>query len=101
MRGWDMNNIIASGLVIMGISAVWGWIFLSIKTGTSSGTEIPIGIISGLTGVLTGKKLAEYQMSNKAQQSQTSQTLEKIADVAGQGQKIVDAVDNIKNTIKK
>jgi hypothetical protein len=98
MKNWDMNNIIAIGLVIMGISAVWGWIFLSIKTGTSSGTEIPIGIISGLTGVLTGKKLAEYQMVNK---SQVSEALGRVATVATEGQKIVNAVESIKDLGKK
>lgn len=60
---WDTNIIIAAGLVVMGNIAVVGWVWLSIRTGTSTGTEIPIGIISGLTGVLTGKKLAEYELS--------------------------------------
>ena len=46
----------------MGIFAVVGWIIISIKTGTSSGTEVPISIISGLVGVLTGKNIAERRM---------------------------------------
>ena len=48
MKRMDINTVISWGLVIMGIIAVIGWIILSIKTGTSSGTEIPIAIISGL-----------------------------------------------------
>lgn len=64
----ETNIIIATGLVIMGIIAVAGWLAISYKTGTSTGTEIPIGIISGLTGVLTGKKLAEYEYQQMGQQ---------------------------------
>ena len=96
---WDTNKIISFGLVVMGIIAVAGWLAISWKTGTSTGTEIPIGIISGLVGVLTGKGLAE----TKAQQtqSQTAHTLGKVSEVASQGQQIVNAIDSIKDTIKK
>lgn len=97
VKTWDTNLVIALGLVTMGIIAVVGWLLISLKTGTSTGTEIPIGIISGLTGVLTGKKLAEAQMSH---QSQTSQTLGQVAEVATQGQTIVDAIDTLKDVIK-
>lgn len=75
---WDTNRIISLGLVIMGVIAVAGWLAISWKTGTSTGTEIPIGIISGLVGVLTGKGLAEKQ-NQPAQQSQTAQTLGQVA----------------------
>jgi hypothetical protein len=98
MKNWHTNLVIAIGLVTMGIIAVVGWLLISLKTGTSTGTEIPIGIISGLTGVLTGKKLAEAQM--QSHQSQTSQTLGQVAEVAQQGQTIADAIDSIKDTLK-
>ena len=99
MKNWDTNRIISLGLVLMGIIAVAGWLAISWRTGTSTGTEIPIGIISGLVGVLTGKGLAEA----KAQQTQspTAQTLGKVSEVANQGQQIVNAIDSIKDTIKK
>ena len=74
---------------------------ISWKTGTSTGTEIPIGIISGLVGVLTGKGLAEKQQSQPAQQSQTAQTLGQVAEVASQGQNIVNAIDSLKDVFKK
>lgn len=74
----------------MGIIAVAGWLLISWKTGTSTGTEIPIGIISGLTGVLTGKKLAEYE-----NQSKTAETLGQVSQAAGQAQNIVNAIDAI------
>lgn len=95
---WETNIIIAVGLVIMGIIAVVGWLLISWRTGTSTGTEIPIGIISGLTGVLTGKKLAEYEMG---QQSKTAETLGKVASTAGEAQKIVKAMDAVEEISKK
>ena len=97
MKSWDMNTIISCGLVVMGVIAVLGWIALSYKTGTSSGTEIPIAIVSGLVGVLTGQKLQE----RKQQQSQVGQALEQMATVAGEGQKIVEAAENLKDVFKK
>ena len=63
-----MNTVISWGLSAMGIIAVVGWIIISIHTGTSSGTEVPIAIISGLTGVLTGKNIAENKMREKLEQ---------------------------------
>lgn len=59
MATWDMNKIISWGLVAMGILSVIGWISYTIIYGTSNGTEIPIAIASGLTGVLTGKNLPQ------------------------------------------
>lgn len=93
---WDTNRIIAGGLVVMGVISVFGWLAISWKTGTSTGTEIPIGIISGLVGVLTGKGLAE-----KAQQSKTAETLGKVETTAGEARKIAEAIDAVKDTFKK
>lgn len=61
LRDMDMNKVIAWGLVIMGILSIVGWIAYSIINGSSSGTEIPIAITSGLTGVLTGKNLSRKE----------------------------------------
>lgn len=97
--GWDTNRIISFGLVVMGIISVVGWLAISWKTGTSTGTEIPIGIISGLVGVLTGKGLAEKQ-GQPAQQSQVSQTLGKVSETASQAQSIVNAAEAIHDAIK-
>lgn len=94
---WETNNIISIGLVVMGIIAVSGWLAISWKTGTSTGTEIPIGIISGLVGVLTGKGLAEKPQN----QSQAAQTLGKVSEVAAQGQAVLNAVDAISTAFKQ
>lgn len=80
----------------MGIIAVAGWLLISWKTGTSTGTEIPIGIISGLTGVLTGKKLAEHE-----NQSKPAETLGQVSQAAGQAQNIVNAIDALSHIGKK
>ena len=93
---WDTNRIISFGLVVMGIIAVAGWLVISWKTGTSTGTEIPIGIISGLVGVLTGKGMAEA----KVQQGQMAQTLGKVSEVAAQGQTIANAIDAMQDVLK-
>jgi hypothetical protein len=92
----ETNIIISIGLVVMGIIAVSGWLLISWKTGTSTGTEIPIGIISGLTGVLTGKKLAEYE-----NQSKPSEVLGQVSQAAGQAQNIVNAIDALSHIGKK
>ena len=68
----DTNAIISWGLAIMGESAVLGWILISYITGTSSGTEVPISIISGLVGVLTGKNIAERKMAQEMAQEETT-----------------------------
>lgn len=93
----DTNKIIAGGLVVMGTISVIGWLAISWKTGTSTGTEIPIGIISGLVGVLTGKGMAEA----KGQQGKTAETLDKVAKTAEGAKQIVQAVETLKDTAKK
>jgi hypothetical protein len=61
----DVNVIIAWALGIMGFTAVLGWIIISWITGTSSGTEVPISVISGLSGILTGKGMAEAKINKE------------------------------------
>lgn len=54
---WEVDKIISGGLVVMGILSIIGWIWYSISTGNSNGTEIPMAIVSGLTGALAGKNI--------------------------------------------
>jgi hypothetical protein len=84
----------------MGFVAVTGWALLSYKSGSSVGTEIPIGIISGLTGALTGKKLAENAMQATENQSHAAETLGKVSEVASQGQQILNAVNSLSAAFK-
>ena len=96
MKSTDMNIIISKGLVIMGNIAVVGWIILSYNSGTSSGTEIPIAIVSGLGGVLTGKNMAE-----KAQQERVAEMLAEAASAAEGAQDIVQTVESLKKMGEK
>lgn len=98
MKSLDMNTIISWGLVVMGTCSVVGWIIISMQTGTSSGTEVPISIISGLVGVLTGKNLSGNKPTSN---SPTGETLGKIADTATEAKKVVDAVEMIGDIVKK
>ena len=59
MKDLDVNILISILLGVMGIIAVVIWGIISWKSGTSSGTEVPLSIASSLGGVLTGKGLAE------------------------------------------
>lgn len=52
MTMWSTDKIVAVGLVIMGILSISGYIGYALYTGNSNGTEIPMAIVSGLTGFL-------------------------------------------------
>ena len=52
MSGWSTDKIVATGLVVMGIMSITGYIAYALYTGNSNGTEIPMAIVSGLTGFL-------------------------------------------------
>ncbi|MBQ9408974.1 MAG: hypothetical protein IJU28_06255 [Clostridia bacterium] len=67
MKEWDMNVVISILLGIMGMFAVLGWVAISMSSGTSSGTEVPLSIASGLSGVLTGKGIAEAKFKKESQ----------------------------------
>lgn len=49
---WSTDKIVACGLVAMGIIAVTGTIAHQIISGTATGSEVPMAIVSGLTGFL-------------------------------------------------
>ena len=67
MKEWDMNVVISILLGVMGLFAVLGWVAISYSAGTSSGTEVPLSIASGLSGVLTGKGMAEAKFKKESQ----------------------------------
>ncbi|MBO6178548.1 MAG: hypothetical protein J6M62_03840 [Selenomonadaceae bacterium] len=76
----DVNVVIAWSLGIMGFTAVVGWIIISWITGTSSGTEVPISVISGLSGILTGKSMTEAKFRKELEKNK-----ENFADSVKQG----------------
>jgi hypothetical protein len=97
MKGWSVDKIVAVGLVGMGVLSIIGYIAHIIMTGNSNGTEIPMAIVSGLTGYIG--RGAVQSMAHEGQ-SQTAQTLGQVSEVASQGQQIVNAIDTIKDVIK-
>lgn len=84
MKNLDTNMIISIGLVFMGGISILGWIYISAKAGTSSGTEIPIAIIGGLTGVISGKAITEQKykhiLENNELPQQRNKTYDELSD---------------------
>ena len=66
----DVNVLISIALGVMGIFAVITWGIISYKSGTSSGTEVPLSIAGSLGGVLTGKGMAEAKFQKELRQKQ-------------------------------
>jgi hypothetical protein len=66
---WSTDKIVACGLVVMGIIAVTGTIAHQIISGTATGSEVPMAIVSGLTGFL-GRGALSNETTNKAQPTQ-------------------------------
>lgn len=73
------DKIVAIGLVVMGIISISGYIAYALYTGNSNGTEIPMAIVSGLTGFLGRGALIhdEYEHHNQRIAVSTSQGVEK------------------------
>lgn len=65
MTKWSTDKIVALGLVIMGVLSISGYIAYALYTGNSNGTEIPMAIVSGLTGFLGRGALPHEEYPNK------------------------------------
>lgn len=96
MSNWSVDKIIGTGLIIA--------LILSIIAGTwtGGGVELQTTIASGLLGFLGRIAMSDGQRQNQAPaQSQTSDALGKIAETASEAQKVVDAMESIKDIVKK
>jgi len=62
---WSTDKIVAVGLVIMGLISISGYIAYALYTGNSNGSEIPMAIVSGLTGFLGRGALPHEEYPNK------------------------------------
>lgn len=96
MSNWSVDKIIGTGLILS--------LILSILAGvwTGNGVELQTTIASGLLGFLGRIAMTEGQKLNQSPaQSQTSEALGKISQTASEAQKIVEAVDTIKDIAKK
>ena len=64
LQDWTIDKIVAVGLVVMGLISVIGYIIFVFHTGQATGSEIPMAVVSGLTGYLgrgTHKEFKEGQ----------------------------------------
>ncbi len=95
MSNWSVDKIIGTGLIIA--------LILSILAGTwtGGGVELQTTIASGLLGFLGRIAMSDGQRQNQTAQSQTSEALGKIATTASEAQKVMEAVDTIKDVVKK
>lgn len=62
---WSSDKIVAFGLVVMGIIAVTGDITYKIMLGGTTGSEVPMAIVSGLTGFLGRGLLNSNELKNE------------------------------------
>ena len=65
MTKWSTDKIVAVGLVVMGMMSISGYIAYALYTGNSNGSEIPMAIVSGLTGFLGRGALPHEEYPNK------------------------------------
>lgn len=102
MKNWTTDKIIAVGLMgTFAVTVICMDIVAVIHGGMSIeaiAKELAIGLFSYMG---RGMANANPQQTQPAQQSRTSQTLGKVAATANEGQKIIDAVDTLKETFKK
>lgn len=96
MKGWSTDKIIAVGLMGAFVVTVIAMDISAVIRGdmdiSAIAKELAIGLFSYMSRGLH---------TEQPQQSQTSQTLGKVSEIAQQGQTLVDAIDNIKDTLKK
>lgn len=93
---WDTNKIIAVGLVAICVIYAIGSIWLNTPI-----SEAILGtVLGGLIGVLKGGD-PRKDAGDDTHQSKTTETLDKDAQTAGEAQKIVQAVEAIKDIGKK
>jgi hypothetical protein len=98
MSSWSTDKIIAVGLMGAFVITVIAMDFSAVMRGdmdiAAIAKELAIGLFSYMSRGLT------THTEQPAQQSQTSQTLGKVAEVAQQGQTIADAIHTIKENLK-
>ena len=101
MKDWSVDKIIAVGMMAAFIATV-----LAMDISAAVRGDMDIGAIAkelsiGLFSYMGRGYAASISQQSAQQQSQTSQTLGKISETASQAQKVVGAVDTIKDIVKK
>lgn len=97
MKDWSTDKIIAVGLMGAFVITVIAMDISAVLRGDMDIAAIAKELAIGLFSYMSRGLVAHEQ---PAQQSQTSQTLGQVADVATHAQTIVDAIDEIKDVVK-
>jgi hypothetical protein len=100
MKNWSTDKIIAVGLMAAFVVTVAAMDFVAVMRGDMSvegiAKELAIGLFSYMSrGFTTSTQTVQPQ------QSKVGHALGQAADVAHEGSKIADAVENLKGTLKK
>ena len=101
MKDWSADKILAVGMVAAFLAIVLGVDFVAVKNGDMTIASLGKEIAIGLFGYMGRGAVQSVTSKPQEQQSQTAQTLGKVSEVASNGQQIVNAIDNLKDTLKK
>lgn len=102
MKNWSTDKIIAVGLMSAFVVTVVAMDVVAVMRGDMSvegiAKELAIGLFSYMSRGFASNTPSQ---TTQPQQNQVSQKLGQVADVAREGSKIADAVENLKGTFKK
>jgi membrane protein implicated in regulation of membrane protease activity len=101
MKDWNADKILAVGMVVAFLAIVLGVDVVAVRNGDMTIASLGKEIAIGLFGYMGRGAVQSVTSKPQEQQSQTAQTLGKVSEVASNGQQIVNAIDNLKDTFKK
>ena len=101
MKDWNADKILAVGMVVAFLAIVLGVDVVAVRNGDMTIASLGKEIAIGLFGYMGRGAVQSVASKPQEQQSQTAQTLGKVSEVASNGQQIVNAIDNLKDTFKK
>ena len=101
MKDWSADKILAVGMVVAFLVIVLGVDFVAVRNGDMTIANLGKEIAIGLFGYMGRGAVQSVTSKPQEHQSQTAQALGKASEVASNGQQIVNAIDNLKDTFKK
>jgi len=100
MKNWSTDKIIAVGLMAAFVVTVAAMDFVAVMRGDMSVEGIAKELVIGLFSYMS-RGFTTSTQTVQPQQSKVGHALGQAADVAHEGSKIADAVENLKGTLKK
>lgn len=101
MKDWSADKILAVGMVVAFLAIVLGVDVVAVRNGDMTIASLGKEIAIGLFGYMGRGAVQSVTSKPQEQQSQTAQALGKVSEAASNGQQIVNAIDNLKDTFKK